>query len=164
MSREFYLISYALERFEEARGSEEKVYVSEVARHFSRRHAGRSGPGLGRRLHSRIWGDPWAVLDLEEACVPFPLAWRFEFGWLLGVADQVCFRGGRPYAVVEYKSYRGVSRADAVQVLLYGLLTEMNFPGRVELLLKTSAELIRIADSFLVFEGLRVARRLCRNT
>ncbi len=163
MSREFYLLSTVLDRFEEARSSEKRVYVSDVARHFSKRHAGRSSSALGRRLHSRIWGEPWVVLDLDEVCVPFPLAWRFEFGWLLGVADQVCFRKARPYAIVEYKSYEGVSRADIVQVLLYGLLVKLNFFSKIELLLKTGMGLTRVEDSFLVFEGLRIARRLCRS-
>lgn len=163
MSKEFYLLSQALDRFEEARNSEKRVYVSDVARHFSKRHAGRSSSTLGKRLHSRIWGDPWAVLDLDEVCVPFPLAWRFEFGWLLGVADHVCFRRAKPYAVVEYKSYEGVSRTDIVQVLLYGLLVELNFLSKIELLLKTGMGLTRIVDSILVFEGLRIARRLCKN-
>ena len=126
MSREYYLLSYALDRFEEARNSSLKVYVSEVARYFSKGH-GRSSSELGRRLHERLWGDPWAILDIEEICVPFPVSWRFRFGWLLGVADLVCFRQAKPFMVVEYKSYSGVSKADLVQVSLYALLLQLNF-------------------------------------
>lgn len=165
MSSDFYLLSTVLDRFEEARSSEKKVYVSDVAGHFSKRHAGKSSFEAGRRLHSRFWGDPWAVLDLEEVCLPFPLAWRFEFGWLLGVADQVCFRRARPFSVIEYKSYPGFSKADIVQVSLYALLVELNFAAKPQVIIMTKTSITRIKPAY-VLDALAKARHIVkkRNT
>lgn len=134
----YSLVSVALDRYEEARRSREKVYVTRVAGRFSR---GRGrGVEAGRALHGGIWAlDPYDVLQYEELCTPFPLAWRFRFGWLLGVPDRLCFRRGLPYAVVEYKSYSNTGRAEQVQASLYTLLARLNFAAPVEALLHTPA-------------------------
>ncbi len=134
----YLLVSAALDRYEEARRSREKVYVTRVAGRFSR---GRGrGVEEGRRLHGRIWAmDPYDILQYEELCTPFPLAWRFRFGWLLGVPDMLCFRRGLPYAVVEYKSYSNTGRAEQVQASLYAMLARLSFAAPVEALLHTPA-------------------------
>jgi len=123
------LIDRAVRLFGEARSSRRAVSVSEVAGRFSR---GRGrGAEAGRRFHSRIWSlDPYAAAYEEVWACPLPLAWRFRFGWLYGVADQVVFEHGVPVAVIEYKSYEGARRAERVQAALYGLLVELLFCTR----------------------------------
>ena len=143
--RTLELIDYALARYEKARRSREKVYVTEIARRFGRGKG--SSAEIGKRQHDRIWSfDPYDIIQYEELCTPFPLAWRFRFGWLLGVADQMCFRKGKPYAVVEYKSYNNVKKAEIVQASLYGLLAMLNFTTklRVFLFLSLNKKLMRV--------------------
>ncbi len=132
----YQLVTAALSRYEEAR-RERHVYVSRVAGRFSR---GRGrGVEAGRRVHGRLWAlDPYDVLEYGEVCTPFPLAWRFRFGWLLGVPDRLCFRRGTPHAVVEYKSYGATRKAEKVQAALYGLLAQLNFATPIQVYLHTN--------------------------
>lgn len=123
------LLRASLERFERALASRSgKFTVSEAARGWGR------GRGYGREagveLHGRYWGDPGFVLESEVAAVPLPLAWRFRFGWVYGVADQVLFRRGWPVEVAELKSYDRVGLYERVQASLYGLLVELNWGVR----------------------------------
>ena len=140
----YQLVTAALSRYEEAR-RERHVYVSRLAARFFR---GRGrGVEAGRRVHGRLWAlDPYDVLEYEEACTPFPLAWRFRFGWLLGVPDRLCFRRGMPHAVVEYKSYHAARKAELIQASLYGLLAQLNFAAPIQVYLHTTNHLNRIEN------------------
>ena len=152
------LIDLALARYEEAR-RERHVYVSRVAGRFSR---GRGrGVEAGRRVHGRLWAlDPYDILEYGEVCTPFPLAWRFRFGWLLGVPDRLCFKHGIPYAIVEYKSYSKIGKAEVIQASLYGLLAQLNFSVKPTVLLKLDDRLEEIRDwEFHALEGLEKARK-----
>lgn len=162
--RTLELIDYALARYEKAKRSREKVYVTQIAGRFSRGQG--RGVEAGKKLHDRIWGfDPYDIIQHEELCTPFPLAWRFRFGWLLGVADQVCFKRGIPYAVVEYKSYNKIRKAELVQASLYGLLVMLNFANRPFVYLKVSGSLHRIEKwEILALEGIdRIRKKTRRN-
>gem|GEM_PF-1417041 len=155
-------ISLALDRYAEAADSVDKVYVSRAAGKFGKSRG--NGVEAGRRLHSRIWGfDPYDVLGYDEICTPFPLAWRFRFGWLLGVPDQLCFRRGKPYAVVEYKSYMARGLGEKIQASLYGLLAELNFTAEIEVYIRDPGGLSPIQGwRALALEGLRAAASLAR--
>ncbi|AKG38704.1 hypothetical protein MA03_04630 [Infirmifilum uzonense] len=118
-----------LERFEHAMSSRKEAFtVTEVAKPFGR---GR-GRGLqaGVILHRKFWGDLSLILQEDKASTPFPVAWRFRFGWLLGVVDQVLFVDGLPVEVAELKSYDGFKSYEKVQASLYGLLVMLNFQYR----------------------------------
>jgi len=120
------LLDRCLSLFEEARMSKLRVSVSEVAARFSRGRG--AGAERGRRYHGRILQlDPYPAAYEEVWACPLPLAWRFRFGWLYGVADQVVFEKGVPVRVVEWKSYKGAGRAEEVQASLYGLLVMLCF-------------------------------------
>lgn len=120
------LIDRALRLYEEARSARDAVSVSEIAGRFSKGRG--KGAGYGRRYHSKIWSlDPYAAAYEPVWACPLPLAWRFRWGWLYGVADQVVFENGVPIAVIEYKSYPETGKAEEVQVALYGLLVELVF-------------------------------------
>ncbi|AKG39063.1 hypothetical protein MA03_07185 [Infirmifilum uzonense] len=117
-----------LERWEKARAAKDVYYVTEVA--SGSRGQGR-GVSEGRRVHSKIWGlDPFEVLNHSRISLPLPVAWRFRFGWLLGVVDQVLFVDGLPVEVAELKSYDGFKSYEKVQASLYGLLVMLNFQYR----------------------------------
>ena len=129
MPSSYKLLKAALERVERARIApqlgEPLFYVTQLA--SGGRGRGR-GVEEGRRVHKLIWGlDPYDVLNAEELATPLPLAWRFRFGWVLGVADLVAFKRGVPVSVVEVKSYPLVKRSERVQASLYGLLVMLNF-------------------------------------
>ena len=66
--------------------------------------------------------DPYAAAYESVWASPLPLAWRFRFGWLYGVTDQVVFEEGLLKAVIEYKSYYNVNKMEITQASLYGLL------------------------------------------
>lgn len=128
------LIDYAIRLFEEARCSRHAVSVSEFANRFSRGKG--EGAETGKRFHSKILClDPYAAAYEEVWACPLPLAWRFRFGWLYGVADQVVFEHGVPVAVIEYKSYHDTRMAEKVQAALYGLLVSLVFTVKPRVLL-----------------------------
>jgi len=124
------LIDRCLRLFEEARSSGRAVTVSELAGRFPRARG--RGAERGRRFHlSRVLSlDPYAAAYEERWACPLPLAWRFRWGWLYGVADQVVFERGVPVAVIEVKSYPGARKAERVQASLYGLLVMLVFAVR----------------------------------
>jgi len=133
MSREgnntIELIDRCLSMFEKARKSRDRFPVSEIAARFSRGRG--KGAECGRRYHRRILQlDPYSAAYEEVWACPLPLAWRFRFGWLYGVADQVVFVHGLPVRVIEYKSYIGAKRSEEVQASLYGLLVMLCFATR----------------------------------
>jgi hypothetical protein len=136
----YALVKAALLRAERARvlrevGAEPVLYVTELA---SGGRGGGSGAEAGRRLHRELWGlDPHEIAFAERWAGPLPLAWRFRFGWLYGVCDLAVFERGRLVRVVEVKSYGKVKRAERVQAALYGLLAELNFLARPEVLVET---------------------------
>lgn len=118
----------------------------------------------GRRLHQALWGDPDLVLELERVSTPLPLAWRFRFGWLYGVADQVVFEKGVPVEVIEVKSYSGFKAYELIQASLYGLLVELNFHVRptVRLAGKTVPVEVSNWESIALESITRATRRLKR--
>jgi len=136
------LVRAALDRFERARATREpKFTVSLVARAWGR---GRGrGAAHGRRVHERLWGDLSLISQSEAVATPLPLAWRFRFGWVYGVADQVLFERGVPVRVAEVKSYDSYGLSEPVQASLYGLLLELNFGVRpiVELVGRRATEI-----------------------
>lgn len=139
------LLRAAVERFLAARESRErKLTVTDVARRYS------MGRGLGAeeglRVHSELFGDPDWILEREMVEVPFPLAWRFRFGWLYGVADLLRFSRGRPVAVIEVKSYESVRRGERVQASLYALLAMLNFHSRSQAYVLAAGRLIEIEE------------------
>jgi len=128
------LIDRCLSLFEEAKRSRSRFSVSEVSRGFSRGKG--KGAERGRKYHSRILQlDPYSAAYEEVWACPLPLAWRFRFGWLYGVADQVVFERGIPVRVIEYKSYRDARRSEEVQASLYGFLTMLCFATRPDVYL-----------------------------
>jgi hypothetical protein len=131
----YKLLRQVLLRYERAKQSRDTYYVTQVAR--GSRGRGR-GAELGREVHREIWGlDPECILNLETVSTPFPLAWRFRFGWLLGVADLVTFRNAVPVEVIEVKSYDAVRGYEAAQASLYGLLVMLNFAVKPKVCVKT---------------------------
>ena len=139
------LLGRCLFLFEEARRSREAYTVSEVSGRFSR-GKGR-GAERGRKYHSKILQlDPYPAAYEDVWACPLPLAWRFRFGWLYGVADQVVFINGLPVRVVEYKSYRGVRRSEKVQASLYGLLVMLCFATRPQVYLYEDGTLESLPD------------------
>jgi len=143
----YSLVKAALLRAERARvlrevKAEPVLYVTEIA---SGGRGGGSGAEAGRELHRQLWGlDPYEIAFAERWAGPLPLAWRFRFGWVYGVCDLAVFERGRLMRVVEVKSYGKVKRAERVQAALYGLLAELNFLARPEVLVETpeGAELV----------------------
>ena len=135
----------AVERFLAAQSSREaKLSVSEVARAFG---FGR-GEGLekGLRAHRCLFGDPEWIFEEEVVEVPFPLAWRFRFGWLYGVADKVLFVRGVPTAVIEVKSYREIKRGERVQASLYALLALVNLGAKPRAFVETPGGLVEVVE------------------
>ncbi|QOJ79378.1 hypothetical protein IG193_02640 [Infirmifilum lucidum] len=123
------LLEKSIERFERARSSKEAKYtVTQVAKIRGRGKG--MGTEAGRELHSKLWGDPELIARERLVSTPLPLAWRFRFGWLYGVADQVLFREGVPVRVAEVKSYTSYRGYERAQASLYGLLVELNWGVR----------------------------------
>jgi hypothetical protein len=69
------------------------------------------------------------------------LGWRRA---LYGVCDLAVFERGRLRKVVEVKSYGKVKRAERVQAALYGLLAELNFLAKPEVLVETPSGAERV--------------------
>ncbi|MCC6051419.1 MAG: hypothetical protein LM580_11970 [Thermofilum sp.] len=157
----YELVRQALLRYERARvlrelGAEPVLYVTEVA--GGSRGRG-SGAEVGREVHREIWGlDPEAILSIEEVSLPLPLAWRFRFGWLLGVADLVTFRNALPVEVMEVKSYEAIKSYEAAQASLYGLLVALNFATRPRVYVVTPRGKVEVSDwESLALQALRSA-------
>jgi hypothetical protein len=139
----YKLLRQALLRYERAKQSKETHYVSEVARGSRGRG---HGADFGREIHRKIWGlDPEVILSTEEVSLPFPLAWCFRFGWLIGVADFVTFHNALPVEVIEVKSYDAVKKYEATQASLYGLLVMLNFAVRPRVYVKALKDRVEIA-------------------
>ncbi|MCC6050955.1 MAG: hypothetical protein LM580_09625 [Thermofilum sp.] len=140
MADAYSLVKAALLRAERARvlrevKAEPVLYVTEIA---SGGRGGGSGAEAGRELHRQLWGlDPYEIAFAERWAGPLPLAWRFRFGWVYGVCDLAVFERGKLRRVVEVKSYGKVKRAERAQAALYGLLAELNFLARPEVLVET---------------------------
>jgi hypothetical protein len=154
----YKLIRQALQRYERAQQSRDAYYVTQVAR------GGRGkghGAKLGREVHREVWGlDPETVLNTEEVSLPFPLAWRFRFGWLVGIADLVTFRNALPVEVIEVKSYDAVKTYEAAQASLYGLLVMLNFAVRPRVCVKTPKGMVEVANwENLALQALSVGRK-----
>lgn len=153
------MVEAALLRFQAALESRrEKHQVSGISRGFAK---GR-GQGLtaGLEVHRRLCGDISWIVEYERVAIPFPLAWRFRFGWLLGVADVVVFERGIPRAVVEVKSYCAVGRGERVQASLYGLLAMLNFLARPRVYVQAAGRLEEIRGwEELALEALGRTRR-----
>jgi hypothetical protein len=136
----YSLVKAALARAERARvlrelGAEPVLYVTELAQGGRGRG---SGAEAGRELHRQLWGlDPYEAAFAERWAGPMPLAWRFRFGWLLGVCDLAVFERGRLVSVVEVKSYGEVGRRERAQASLYGLLAQLNFLARPRVYVQT---------------------------
>jgi hypothetical protein len=62
------------------------------------------------------------------------------------VCDLAVFERGRLRRVVEVKSYGGVKRAERVQAALYGLLAELNFLAKPEVLVEAPSGPVRVED------------------
>lgn len=154
----YKLLRQALLRYERAKQSKEMYYVSEVARGSRGRGF---GADIGREVHKALWGlDPEVILGTEEVSLPFPLAWRFRFGWLLGVADLVTFKNAVPTEVVEVKSYDAVKTYEATQASLYGLLIMLNFAVKPKVCVKTPKGMVVVADwENLALQALSVGRK-----
>uniref|UniRef100_A0A7J3X885 PD-(D/E)XK endonuclease-like domain-containing protein n=1 Tax=Thermofilum pendens TaxID=2269 RepID=A0A7J3X885_THEPE len=153
------LVEAALLRFQAALESRSgKLHVSSVSRGFAR---GRGrGLAAGIEAHRRLYGDVGWITEHERVAIPFPLAWRFRFGWLLGVADLVVFERGTPRAVVEVKSYGTVGAGERVQASLYGLLAMLNFLARPRVYLQAAGRLEEVQGwEELALEALRRASR-----
>jgi hypothetical protein len=150
----YKLLRQALLRYERAKQSKETHYVSEVARGSRGRGF---GADIGREVHKALWGlDPEVILSTEEVSLPFPLAWRFRFGWLMGVADLVTFRYALPTEVVEVKSYDAIKSYEATQASLYGLLVMLNFAVKPRVCVKTPRGMVEVADwESLALQALR---------
>jgi len=150
----YKLIRQALQRYERAKQSRDAYYVTQVA--GGGRGKGR-GAELGREIHSALWGlDPELILNLEVVSTPFPLAWRFRFGWLMGIADLVTFRNALPTEVVEVKSYDAIKSYEVAQASLYGLLVMLNFAVRPRVCVKTPRGMVEVADwESLALQALR---------
>jgi len=140
----YKLLRQALLRYERARQSRDAYYVTQVA---SGSRGRGQGAELGREVHSALWGlDPETILNTEEVSLPFPLAWSFRFGWLVGVADLVTFKDAVPTEVIEVKSYDAIKSYEATQASLYGLLVMLNFSARPRVYVKTPRGKAEVAD------------------
>jgi hypothetical protein len=150
----YKLLRQALLRYERAKQSKEMYYVSEVARGSRGRGF---GADIGREVHKALWGlDPEVILSTEEVSLPFPLAWRFRFGWLMGVADLVTFKNAVPTGVVEVKSYNAIKKYEATQASLYGLLVMLNFAVRPRVYVKIPGNIVEVEDwESLALQALR---------
>ena len=155
ISSKVALIRRALELYEDAVASREKISVSQVAHKFSRGRG--SSAERGRQFHNRIWSfDPYDILNYEKIALPFPLAWRFRWGWLYGIADQLVFEYGLPKAVIEYKSYKLWRKSERVQASLYGLLVMLVFAVKPGVYLSNGQKILLIKDwRMLALKSLR---------
>jgi len=105
--------------------------------------------------------DPYAAAYEPVWASPLPLAWRFRFGWLYGVVDQVVFEGGSLKAVIEYKSYYNVNKMEITQASLYGLLASLVFATRPKVYVKALKKILEVKDwEIWALKSLRRLRRL----
>jgi len=146
------LITAAVERYLRAVSSKEPRFS--VTQVVSGMRAGKGrGVQAGRDLHARLLNlDPYGLFEQESWASPLPLAWRFRFGWVYGVPDEVVFeRDGSGYmvSVVEYKSYEAKARERA-QASLYGLLTMLNLATRPRVYIADSESLVSVPSWELV--------------
>ena len=144
----YSLISAALQRWAEAcearRRGEQAFYVTELARGARGRGA---GAVMGRRVHDQIWAlDPYSILDRVEWAGPLPLAYRFTFGWVYGVADLVHFVRHTCVAVYEVKSYSTIREYEMNQASLYGLLASLNFCAKPRVYVIAHKQKIEVKD------------------
>jgi len=141
---DYKLIREALARFERAKQSKNAYNVTQVA-------SGSRGRGssafVGRQVHRELWStDPDQIVNLEAVSLPFPLAWQFRFGWVIGIPDLVTFRDAKPIEVIEVKSYDNIGNAEARQASLYGLLVQLNFYTRPRVYVKTLRDKFEIEE------------------
>jgi hypothetical protein len=141
---EYKLIREALARYEKAKQSKNVYNVTQVA-------TGSRGKGntafIGRQVHSKLWStDPDQIVNLEAVSLPFPLAWQFRFGWVMGIPDLVTFRDAQPVEVIEVKSYDNIGNAETRQASLYGLLVQLNFHTRPRVFVKTLRDKFEIKE------------------
>jgi len=162
------LITAAVERYMRAvKGREPGFSVTQVVAGM-RGGRGR-GAEAGRDLHARLLNlDPYDLFEEESWASPLPLAWRFRWGWLYGVPDELVFeRDGNGYrvSVIEYKSYSPMAREKA-QASLYGLLTMLNLAVKPTVYVADSESLVSVPCWELVaYEALgRFQRRLARTS
>ncbi|PLJ77533.1 hypothetical protein [Infirmifilum sp. SLHALR2] len=140
------LITLTLERYLRAvKGREPGFGVTQVVTGM-RGGRGR-GAEAGRDLHARLLNlDPYALFEQESWASPLPLAWRFRWGWLYGVPDELVFErdgGGYRVSVIEYKSYSPMAREKA-QASLYGLLTMLNLAVKPRVYVADSESLMPV--------------------
>jgi len=161
------LITLTLERYLRAvKGREPRFSVTQVVSGIR----GGKGRGVqaGRDLHARLPNlDPYGLFEQESWASPLPLAWRFRWGWLYGVPDELVFeRNGNGYkvSVVEYKSYEARARERA-QASLYGLLAMLNLAVKPTVYVADSESLVLVSGwELIACEALRrFERRLARH-
>jgi len=146
------LITATVERYLRAvKGREPRFSVTQVV---SGMRAGKGrGVQAGRDLHARLLNlDPYALFEHESWASPLPLGWRFRFGWVYGVPDELVFeRDGGDYrvSVIEYKSYSPMERERA-QASLYGLLAMLNLAVKPRVYVADSESLALVSDWELI--------------
>ncbi|MEM4666966.1 MAG: hypothetical protein QW498_06700 [Thermofilum sp.] len=142
----------ALERFERA-VAEGGVPVTSIA---ARGRIG-SSAARGRRFHRSFASMPVEPAERWEGSLP--LAWRFRFGWVYGIADSVVVDGDE-VAVIELKSGE-VTRGAREQVSIYALLAMLNLARRPRAYVRTPSGLVEVREWELpALEALeRFARR-----
>jgi len=160
------LITATVERyFRAVKGREPRFSVTQVV---SGIHGGKGrGVQAGRELHAKLLNlDPYGLFEQESWASPLPLAWRFRWGWLYGVPDELVFRrdgSGYRVSVIEYKSYSPMARERA-QASLYGLLTMLNLAARPEVYVADSESLVPVSNwELIAYEALgRFEKRLVK--
>ncbi|MEM1522397.1 MAG: hypothetical protein QXT50_02505 [Thermofilum sp.] len=127
----------ALDRYERA-VAEGGVPVTSIV---ARQRIG-SNVARGRRFHRSFASMPLEPAERWEGALP--LAWRFRFGWVLGIADSVVIEGGE-VAVIELKSGEA-TRGAKEQVSLYALLAMLNFGVRPRAYVRTPSGLVEVGN------------------
>ncbi|MEM3943749.1 MAG: hypothetical protein QXJ59_06665 [Thermofilaceae archaeon] len=136
----------ALERYERA-VAEGGVPVTRIV------SRGRIGSNVvrGRRFHRSFASMPLEPAGRWEGSLP--LAWRFRFGWVYGVADSVVIDGDS-VNVIELKSGEA-TRGAKEQAALYALLAMLNFGIKPRALIRTPARLEEVREwELLAIEAL----------
>ncbi|MEM4853172.1 MAG: hypothetical protein QXQ60_06375 [Thermofilum sp.] len=143
----------SLERFERA-VAEGGVPVTRIV---SRGRSIGSSAARGRRFHRSFASMPVEPAERWEGALP--LAWRFRFGWVYGIADSVVVDGDE-VAVIELKSGE-VTRGAREQVSIYALLAMLNLARRPRAYVRTPSGLVEVGEWELpALEALeRFARR-----
>ncbi|MEM1930209.1 MAG: hypothetical protein QXQ60_08165 [Thermofilum sp.] len=136
----------ALERYERA-VAEGGVPVTLIV------SRGRIGSNVvrGRRFHRSFASMPLEPAERWEGSLP--LAWRFRFGWVYGVADSVVIDGDS-VTVIELKSGEA-TRGAKEQAALYALLAMLNFARRPRAYVRTPARFEEVREwDLLAIEAL----------